>query len=113
MTDPTILVVTANASDHVAVVGQAVSSLERSLDDLAVTIVMNSGDKYTFRFRSVEEALAFYEKLIEFLSNVCSVQDVLSITVDGYPESGEDDVNDQGADGSADQIQQEPSRILI
>lgn len=113
MTNPTTVVVTADASNHIAVVGQAVSSVERSLDGLTVTIVMNSGDRYTFRFRTVEESEAFYEQLIEFLCNVSTVQDVLSISAEAYPESGVDHAEEDGVDASAEQSGQTPSRILL
>lgn len=113
MTNPNSIVVTADAPNHVAVVGQAVSSVERSLDGLTVIIVMNSGDRYTFRFRAVAEGTPFYERLIEFLRNLSAVQDVLSISVDAYPASGEDDGKGHRPDSSIEQSDQAPSRILI
>ncbi|WP_251473648.1 hypothetical protein [Stenotrophomonas lactitubi] len=113
MTNPTNVNVTAEAPSHIAVVGQAVSSVERSLDGRTVTIVMNSGDRYTFKFRTIEEGAAFYERVIQFLSNVTAVQDVLSISVDAYPQSGEDDGKEHQQNATAEQSEQTPSRILI
>ncbi|HDS1566336.1 hypothetical protein [Stenotrophomonas maltophilia] len=103
--------VVADAANSVAVVGQAVAAVERSIDGCTVTILMTCGKSYSFKFRTPEEAQAFYDEVLAFLRNWQSTHDVLSISVTP-PPSTEDD-NGCGPTAADEEATQPKSRIHI
>ena len=80
--------VVADATNHVAVVGQTVAAVERSIDGFTVTIVMNFGKSYPFKFSDSQEAQAFHAEVITFLRTWQSTHDVLNINVINDPTTG-------------------------
>lgn len=77
----------ADAPNHVAVVGQAVAAVERSIDGFIVTILMNFGKSYPFKFGDLQAAQTFHAEVITFLRTWQSTHDVLNINVISDPSS--------------------------
>ncbi len=101
--------VVADAPKNVAVVGQAVAAVERSIDGCTVKILMNCGTSYSFKFRTPEEAQAFYDEVLAFLRNWQATHDVLNISVTPPPPIE----GDSGCDSApADEEVTQPKRCI-
>jgi len=103
--------VVADAPNHVAVVGQAVAAVERSIDGCTVTILMNFGKSYPFKFGAPQQAEAFHGEVITFLRTWQSTHDVLNINVINDPSSASG--NESQSAPSDEQVAQPMTRVLI
>lgn len=100
----------AYSPTHVAVMGQGMAAVERTVDGCTTTILMNCGKEYPFTFRTKEEAEVFHAKVVAFLRNWQSIHDVLNIIVSEPPPG---DAVESGSSSTAGQSNQTTSRLIL